>query len=543
MNIVQNINGIFMGPKENANDDFTDYLLYIKEKDNEIDFSADVDIYIKGNYFLSEKYYNEDYNEKPIGSVLNNILVKQEHKNFSEKTKNNINKLFEKGLKFDAITLKNERFWLLNKINSTEENIMFVLNKCKEYNVLDIKKINDEFGLLNFAVYNNYINLIDLLINDFKINPNCQNKDGKTPIMFVKQIETLNKLIEFDIDLNIKDNENKSVFNYVKEHIDKEKGNELYNYLYNNLNNFKKSEKENLDLNSFIKDGIISSLNSSQNTNDLIKQLKNYKGKVKDIVDNDGNNLMFLAIKNFKYSFFNYLIENYNFDINYKNKKGEPLIYALKNFPAKLKGDPEGKKIKEIFDYLRSSEESYKGIVFSNVVISSFELFQKKVSFNWEITNEIRNLKSYQDYQSSLAKKSDDLSNNFLNFVFDYFGRPEEKYFFNALESNMYSDKIKPLLNFINYYPEDSLLVFLNKLIENNKSKSFLSDYVSRIITAIFDNYPTTQILNKIEEYNLFENKSFKDLFFSDYERTKKYDKVKLTETFKEASATTKMKI
>jgi cell filamentation protein len=42
-------------------------------------------------------------------------------------------------------------YWAeLNVLHPFRE--VFILKKCKEFNLLDFEKINDEFGLLNFAV-------------------------------------------------------------------------------------------------------------------------------------------------------------------------------------------------------------------------------------------------------------------------------------------------------------------------------------------------------------------------------------------------------
>lgn len=181
----------------------------------------------------------------------------------------------------------------------------------------------DSLGLLHNAVEVGNYKLVNVLVNELGINPNLLNKDGKTPLMLCKDVNTFESLISNEkTNLLIKDNSNRDCLYYYGLLDNKKISNLLVNLWQAEVTLLSKTDSsiEN-SLKESNKDTLLAMVKSDKNKKEIEDFIK--KSGVKDIgtiYDDENRSLSQLCLLTDNWA--KYLLFKDSYPKNHKDSEG-----------------------------------------------------------------------------------------------------------------------------------------------------------------------------------------------------------------------------
>lgn len=290
----------------------------------------------KNEFDINESFfvYNDDgQNIHIVKKNIFDILLTTRANSISDKQYLNFfKKLFEHGLKIEeqtVYTLKNTQDIYLQLINNPKKEDIFNLIKQnqikqrnqnalfqetifpeqqniftyffkeakKQYKDDYINKIK-EYETYHKIVNHNHFKIVALFASQL-IPTNILNHKNSTPLMHVSTLQMAKTLDDLGANWLAIDDDNKDALSYFTENHNKEESLLLMKYGTEKNKTLLDNNNINID---YIKDrnsiNLISLVNSNKNKTELIDFInKNQTHDIKNIVDNDNNNLLMLSIK------------------------------------------------------------------------------------------------------------------------------------------------------------------------------------------------------------------------------------------------------
>jgi hypothetical protein len=279
-------------------------------------YSKSLDVKEETDFIKMITHEITKYNKK-----LNN-QQKQTLLNFIEKYNIDLFKTYHTYQNNDDIYEKNQSL-LMNIIHNESLFSLFAENLLSNSNTkekfIDYINHNDSIGIL---IENNFYESLKI-IKKYNVDVNI-SATKNYPIFNINNYQMYEFLnTNFTVNWNVKDIHGQSILQYIANN----KENDLL------IKNLIEKLKQDDSFNEQIGAKIFHSIYTHTNKKDIIKLIDSYEGDIKELYDDEGDNIIMACVKRHKYPLAYELYHEHNFDPEFKNKEGKNLLnYIIKDY-------------------------------------------------------------------------------------------------------------------------------------------------------------------------------------------------------------------
>lgn len=263
---------------------------------------------------------------------------------------------------------------IFNMASETEErNICLIGIAYKQMENEQFQNLIKKYNTLHQAVTYKKENLIKFLIEDCSVDPNIQNNDCATPVMFCRNIDILNILNKYDINWFSKNILNKDCIEFFTSISDKEQSKQMVDLAQKRMaETFSEHKNNDIDpeyIQKRIKQNLLEMVKFDKTKKELEDFIKKYKIKdFSDVFDENGNSLALICLKNHNWARYNLFKKSYN--LTHVNNNNDGSLEVL--FKERITGNID--TAKDIFKELLLYNVQIKNTKFSeNILLQHFQ--------------------------------------------------------------------------------------------------------------------------------------------------------------------------
>ncbi len=210
-----------------------------------------------------------------------------------------------------------------------KSSIAYYLSKHEQFNLFILKNIKrqttqEKFStfvyenkLLHIAVKSELYECISYLINECKLDINHKTTSGETPIMAAKNVSTLAALSTYNIDWMVENNEQVGLLGYFNRINDTKTSTPMIAYYFKQTKNSNSTPIDSFKIGERIQDAI----SKRKPNSEILLLMKNYKGNLNDIRNENNENILITSIKRGKWALAAQLIEKIDLNVQTNDHK------------------------------------------------------------------------------------------------------------------------------------------------------------------------------------------------------------------------------